>query len=70
MRTKLMIKGRRAKVGMKLTDTRGNKAILVSWSEPHPRSLLGRVVVEWQNGMQNEFYPGVFYGDFVEEKGR
>lgn len=66
MKTRLVIRNRRAKVGMKVKDTRGNKAVLISWSEPHPRSLLGRVVVEHPGGVQREYYPNVFHGEFVE----
>lgn len=61
---KLMIKGKEATVGMEVTSFRGEKAKLLSWTEPHKPSSSGRVYVEWENGSTGEYFPSVFRGNF------
>lgn len=61
---KLMIKGKEATVGMEVTSFRGDKAKLLSWTEPHKPSSSGRVYVEWENGSTDEYFPSVFSGEF------
>lgn len=61
---KLMIKGKEATVGMEVTSFRGEKAKLISWTEPHKPSSSGRVYVEWENGRTGEYFPSVIGGNF------
>ena len=61
---KLMIKGKEATVGMEVTSFRGEKAKLLSWTEPHKTSSSGRVYVEWEDGATGEYFPSVFNGKF------
>ena len=61
---KLMIKGKEATVGMEVTSFRGEKAKLISWTEPHKTSSSGRVYVELENGSISEFFPSVIGGTF------
>lgn len=61
---KLIIKGKEATVGMEVTSFRGEKAKLISWTEPHKPSSSGRVYVEWENGSTGECFPSVIGGNF------
>ena len=62
---KLTIKGKEATVGMVVTDFRGEKAKLLSWTEPHKPSSSGRVYVELESGIKMEYFPSVYGGEFV-----
>ena len=59
-----MIKGKEATVGMEVTSFRGEKAKLISWTEPHKSSSSGRVYVELESGIKMEYFPSVYGGKF------
>jgi hypothetical protein len=67
---KLMINGKEAVKGQKVTTFRGEEMILVSWREPRHSSSAGKVYVKAEDAdgvAQSEFFPKVIGGEFVED---
>ena len=53
------------KPGDVVTDFRGDKATLVSFTAPHKPSSTGRVCL-LEEGQQREYFPGVINAEIVE----
>lgn len=59
--------GIEVKVGDKVTDFRGDKAIVTGWREPQTSNSTGRIYVDFDK-VCSEFYPSVFNCKFVPIK--
>lgn len=72
---KLIINGQEAKEGMEVTTFRGETYILTGWREPGQRcgGMNGKVYCKTKEDYEantiwnNEWYPSVIGGKFVEE---
>ena len=61
----LFINGEKAVKGQYIETFRGEKAMLLSWREPHKISSSGHVYIrEIETGNTGEYYPGVINGKF------
>lgn len=62
--------GKEVKTGETVTDFRGDKAKIVSFSKPHKPASSGKVLVETSAGHQGEYYVSVFDMEWIEREDR